>query len=359
MRKGGHIRALVVFLACVAAAGSASLAGAARRQAPSQTEFIAFRLDAQRVVATLKVLTSHERQVKEGLSEEPIARYGYRHFEIPAAWREQVPADVRDVKRWTVHAAPGIRFDAATETLVGGQPQCSSAVGVLLRIDPAQASAFAAISSRYFVVQATTSTATVVAEPSPIRAIRADDLTPAQRASLKLTLDRLLTRELPRVRQESADEVARMASSSVGYHRSWARDRQAIEAALSRGDARLEYDVQSFVLSPDATPLRFVRAYWLVGARKGFVASVWVKGDQSFEIVESNVRAASWLRMFEFQGDVDREQLGLVLNVFDRNGDGWGEILFALGGYESMGLSLLEYSPTGLKPGGLDYSFGC
>jgi hypothetical protein len=82
-------------------------------------------------------------------------------------------------------------------------------------------------------------------------------------------------------------------------------------------------------------------------------------GGQPLEVVDTNLRPASWLRTFEFQGKVAREHLGLILNVFDRDHDGWGEVLLARGGYESMGLSVLEYSPTGFQPSGIEFGFGC
>jgi hypothetical protein len=52
--------------------------------------------------------------------------------------------------------------------------------------------------------------------------------------------------------------------------------------------------------------------------------------------------------MFEFQNRISREHLGLVLNIFDRDHDSWGEVLLAQTGYESMRISLLKYSPSGL-----------
>jgi hypothetical protein len=63
--------------------------------------------------------------------------------------------------------------------------------------------------------------------------------------------------------------------------------------------------------------------------------------------------------MFEVQGRTTRENLGLVLNVLDRDRDGWGEILFLEAGYESFRISLREYSATGFSPTGLVYGGGC
>ena len=54
-----------------------------------------------------------------------------------------------------------------------------------------------------------------------------------------------------------------------------------------------------------------------------------------------------------------RELLGLILNVFDRNQDGWGEVLMSHNGYESTAISLLEYSASGFRPTGIEYAYGC
>ena len=94
----------------------------------------------------------------------------------------------------------------------------------------------------------------------------------------------------------------------------------------------------------------FVRAEWLVEGRQGFAASLWLRTEPRVEIIEANVRPASWLRMFLFRGHVAREQLGLVLNVVDWNRDGWGEVLFLESGYEGFSISLRQYSATGFTP---------
>ena len=128
---------------------------------------------------------------------------------------------------------------------------------------------------------------------------------------------------------------------------------------MQRGRGGLVYDLQSFRLASDGAPLHFVRAQWMVRGRQGFAASLWLRGEEPLEIVEANVRPASWLRMFEFQGRVTREHLGLVLNVLDRNQDGWGEVIVAQGGYESLSLSVREYSAGGFRPTGIEYAYGC
>ena len=259
------------------------------------------------------------------MSAEPAARFGFRYFNLPDAWRERVPADIRAGAGWLIHVAPGVAVRAEAERIVAGQPGCSQAIGMLLRVSPEHSEAFAELPAKYFL-----------AEPSGSAAAASSG-----------------------VRAEAEPEVERMASSTVNYHRSWARDRRAVDEAMQRGEGKLTYDIQSFSLSPDRVPIHFVRAEWKVRSRQGFAATVWLRGEQSVDIVEQNLRPASWLRTFEFQGAVSREQLRLVLNVLDRNHDGWGEVLMAQGGYESLAISLLEFSATGFHPTGIEYAYGC
>ena len=127
---------------------------------------------------------------------------------------------------------------------------------------------------------------------------------------------------------------------------------------MTRDEAKREYDVQAFQLGPGA-PVYFIRAQWLVQGRPGFAASLWLRTEPRVEIIETNLRPASWLRMFEFQGRITRDHLGLVLGVLDRNRDGWGEILFLVSGYEAFSLAVRSYAPTGFVTAGPVYASGC
>jgi hypothetical protein len=325
----------------------------------AEPAFVAFRVDEHRVIATLTVTEPLARQVREGLSPEPVARFGYRHFEPPASWHDRVPADIRDARRWTIHAGPGQVFAAETERLVGGNAQCTEAVAVLLRIDAPRAEAFAALPARYFIAGPARPEAPAAATASAVRSLPSPVFTVPQRQAFESTLNQLLARELPRVRAEAAPGLRRMAASTVGHQRSWARQRQLMEDELASGRGRLTYDIQSFLLAPDGVPIHFVRAEWSVQRRQAFAASLWMRGAQPTEIIQTDLRPASWLRMFLFQGKVATEQLGLVLNVLDRDGDGWGEVLMSQSGYEGLRIQLFEYSPGGFQPAGTEFACGC
>jgi hypothetical protein len=60
-----------------------------------------------------------------------------------------------------------------------------------------------------------------------------------------------------------------------------------------------------------------------------------------------------------FQGGVGPSHMGLILNVLDRVGDGWEEVLFASEGYERRSIALLEYSPAGFQGAAIDLRGGC
>jgi hypothetical protein len=296
-------------------------------------------------------------QIREGLSPAPVARYGFRHVAIPSSWQARQPFEVPQADRWTVHVSPDDVVDAVAEEVVGGYVGCQEAVGVLLRVMPPHARTLAASPARYFVASPSTAGSVVAAGASAIGP-RPVPSSAEWRAAIEVALDELLARELPRVRSEAAPTLSRMESSTVGYHRSWARERRRVEAAMERGEGRRVYDVQAFQLGP-GEPVYFVRAEWLVDGLQGFAASLWLRTEPRVEIIEQHLRPASWLRMSEFQGRVTRDHLGLVLNVIDRDQDGRGEVVFLQAGYEAFSISVREYGAGGFEPTPVTYGGGC
>lgn len=328
---------------------------------PPPAAYVAFRFDAERLIASVRVVdVPGFRQVTNGLSPAPVAKLGYRFFALPESWQAWLPAGAGSTDRWVVQAAAGQVFEAVPERVVGGQPGCSEAIGVLLRVSPGDAAAFRALPARYFVAgppgSRTGARATDAWVPRQLAAVR---WTPDVWRAVEAHADRLLARELPGVRADAAPHVSPMASSTAADWRSWARERERLDEALALGQARLTYDMQAFRLDPSATPVYFVRAVWLVGTRQAFAASMWMRSGPQLEIVQADVRPASWLRMPEFQGRIAREHVGLVLNVLDVDDDGWGEVLVARRGYESTTIQLFEYSLSGFEPTDIQFGYGC
>ena len=174
------------------------------------------------------------------------------------------------------------------------------------------------------------------ADADPAPGTVTSNLSEAQQLRLEQTLSAVLARELPAVLKKAAADPAR----------------ESADAALLDGTGRLVYDVQAYRLSPGPVRTLFVRARWFVGTKLGFAAAVWLRDrddDGPFEIVEQKLEAASWLRMSLFRHGIHDSHLGLVLNVLDSDGDGWGEILFAREGYESVEIEAREFQPGGFR----------
>jgi hypothetical protein len=317
---------------------------------------IAFRVAPEGVIAVLRVLPE---RIAEERSTPVVAKYGFAFFEPPESLAASVAPDVHPGDPWIVHTGPGRTVDAAVERIVGGNAGCNGALGVLLKVAAAHIGDFSRVPANYFIAEPQKgSQGLSPAVAVSVAALPESTVTMEMRRTAEARLSELLKRELPNIVTESEGELARMASSPVDYQRSFARQRQTILQGLARGGGRLSYDVQAFRLTPDGTPFYFVRATWRVDGRQAFAAAVWMRGED-LEIVRSDLRPASWLTMFEFQGTVSNEQLGLVLNVLDRDHDGWGEVLFAQGGYESLSIEEFRFSPTDGATPGATYSYGC
>ncbi len=163
-------------------------------QAASPTEYVAFRVDDQRLIATVPVREATSGQVREGLSPRPAARYGYQHFTIPAWWHER-PFVSPPLGRWVVHLASGSVIEAAAEDVVGGYAGCQEAVGVLLRVDPRHVKALAESPARYFVASPSDAASPSANKASAI-GTRQVPSSSEWRRSVEAVLDELLAREL-------------------------------------------------------------------------------------------------------------------------------------------------------------------
>lgn len=348
MERPGRVAAPIIFIL------GATLNG----QAPAPSEYVAFRADAERVVATLLVEEGKPPQVTQGFSQPPVARLGYRYFDPPRHWSKQQEFPAGD--RWLIHTAPGQVFDATVERHVGGYVGCDQGRGVLLRVAPQHAKMFSGVTARYFIA-----TPAAIGQPgnattvdSAVWPLAISALTRDLRQSIESILNGTLERELPKVQKETAPSLAHELEGPYRASRTWARERLQIEDALKRGEGRLQYDAQPFQLAPDGVPVLFVRATWLVGKQQAFAAALWLRAGPSVEVLDTNVWPAAAMRYSLFRNGVAPSHLGLILNVLDRDRDGWGEVLFSTQGYESESITLLEYSAAGFQKG-VGLSGGC
>jgi hypothetical protein len=323
--------------------------------AQERDPLLAFRFDSQRIVATLRSdLNVSLPQLGRGAPRQ-MAKFGYPIFEFPDSLQTRVPSSIRIGEPWSIHTAAGQVFEAVVERFVLGEAQCSKMLAAVMKVDDAQAWAFARVRSKYYVADSLSAPRTT--EPSPLGELPATAITPEIRRAIDATLARLVTQELPMVRAEANKWLARMSESEAAGDRSWARGVLRSHEALAEGAATVTYDAQPYRLTPDGAPRIFVRAIWRVGEQQAFAAAAWIRADTG-EVVWKNLRPASWVTMERFRAGVSQSQLGLVLNVVDRDGDGWAEIVFAQEGYEGASIELLE-TGTDFSRTGIEYGYGC
>ena len=103
-----------------------------------------------------------------------------------------------------------------------------------------------------------------------------------------------------------------------------------------------------------------MRAYWSLDGQPAFLISLWVRPDKNMFVVSVDSSGARALRTAEFQRrSLGQEHIGLILNVFDYDGDGWGETLMGHSGYEGFQLSLYHYRDSGLVSAVIELFWSC
>lgn len=85
--------------------------------------------------------------------------------------------------------------------------------------------------------------------------------------------------------------------------------------------------------------------------------SAWLRAQPQPIIETADAGQSEILRMSEGYAP-DLETLGVILNVFDRNDDGYGEFLILRRGWESFGIQLLRYTESGPAPTKVSFGGG-
>lgn len=334
---------------------------------PNPTHFIAHRYDDSRVVFSLeKTFQDEPELLRRDLAQNPS------RLPDPAAklagmslWKMDDGFWKRHVKdlagplpgdRWVLEAGGLTTFHCTIERLAVAEIACGTAIVAIGQVDPAEQEAFKHLKERYYLV---ISEANHVAVPPPEAgpAILKEPLALSAGVTerLEASLQEQFLRELPRVRRASAASYALMAR--LGREHPWL-DR---DERLARSEGKLSYDLRAFRLSPDGQPRYFVRARWTLDGHTSFLMSAWVWPDRDMLVETVDSRPSEWLRMNEFQSErLGLNDLGIVLNVFDYDGDGWGEILIGQRRYEGFHMRLLKYlEGRGFRRTGVSYRYGC
>ncbi len=334
---------------------------------PAHTCYVAHRYDDSRVVFSLDRTFANDPELRRrGLAQnpsrlpDPAARLaGMSLWKMgDAFWKRHAgelsgpdPGD-----RWVLKAGGRTSFHCTIERLAMAEFGCGTTVVALALVDQSERQAFERLSElHYLIIPDSGDVEPAPADPEPVVLREAPPLSGDAKERLESTLEELLKRELPKVRASSAANYALM--SQLGRRNPWPhRDER-----LARAEGKLSYDLQAVRLSPDGQARYYVRAEWVLDKDVAFLLSAWVRPDRDMLIESVNDRPSLWLRMDEFQSErLGLDDLGILLNVFDYDGDGWGEVLMGQRAYEGYHMHLLEYSDSqGFRRTGISYRYGC
>jgi len=342
-------------LAAVLAAGTAVALGRplSSRSVQPDSPLVAFRYDTGRVVFVVGSLSGVYQRDLEALPELPAPEARLSALQLYRADLENVPgaADIAgwfdDADRWSVDTGRE-RVRAKIERFAPALRPCEAVLAAIAAVEPGDRARFDRVREKYFLVQRDTESG--LPPPAGPISLSAPDppLTELERLGVEDLLKEALGEELARVRKGDS------------YDWSGGPSWRALDARLARAEGDLRFDSQMLRATPDGVARLYVRASWVLDNRIVFLMSAWIRRGARLNAEAVNSRPSTLLRMRIFQSTpFSREWLGLLLNVFDRDGDGWAEILITSWGYESAAFELFEYSESGPQPTGITYAHGC
>jgi hypothetical protein len=259
-------------------------------------------------------------------------------------------------EEFQLEVSPNLRIAVIVEEPVVAGVVGNPVAGFLAEVAEPNQPEFAASPRNYFIVHKSAATENAAAKrPASVGELPGWKPTPQLRAQIERAVNDRMRDELASLH----DFAYRDESNDAKYpelKEKFQKWRQ-LDEKLARGEATLSYDVQAFQLTPDATPRLFIRARWMVGSDQAFLMSAWLRIHPEVVVEAADPSHSNLLRMFDSDAYTqDLEPLGTVLNVFDPNGNGHGEVLILKQGWEGFGITLFRYTEAG--PVAADVSFG-
>ncbi len=342
-------------------------AGPSAPQSSSRPDcFIAHRYDDSHVVFSVgKTIPGAPELKQRSLAQNPS------RLPDPAAKLAGITLWKMDEGFWKRHAGalpgplPGDRWilqsggletlHFSIERLVIAETECGTSIAALGVVDPAEQAVFKGLSEKHYLIISEASHSSAVPSGTGPAILKNPVLGAEGKEKLEAVLKERFERELPRIRRSAASNYALMGR--LGREHSWLERDQR----LAQGEGELSYDLQAVRLTLEGPPLYFVRAQWTLDDKTAFLMSAWVRPDRDMQLESVNTYPSEWLRMNEFQSEkLGLDDLGAILNVFDYDGDGWGEILINQRRYEGYQMILLEYSEgRGFRRTGVGFRYGC
>ncbi len=350
----------ILFCACIVI--QAVVHAPCAREDNQSNSLIAFRYDDTRVIFVVRYFETHfSRSSKEwnvedlSLLPEPAASLGGMTslWEIDETRAAQSTDPV--MKRWMLWAENGVQLKLKIQNFALVQLHCLAGIAAIADVSDEDRSTLRSLRRKYYVVSPlqnseTNSVVTVRTRPALLRWTNSQQIGEhygLQRVRVEEVLKKQFDRELSEVR-DYAEEKGIYARSIDRW--------QELDQRLKRGEGKLFYDLQVVRVTPNGEKRFYMRAQWTIDRKICFLMSLWVN-PKTMQVEAIDSRPSKWLRLEGWKLSLDH--LGMILNVVDHDGDGWGEILVAYQGYEGLSIELLEYSALGPEKTDVKHGYGC
>lgn len=256
-------------------------------------------------------------------------------------------------EQWQLEVSAGSRTSVTIKrpiVLKWGCDNDTYAAGFIAEVAPAAQPAFAAAPQKYFLVHKLSTASAPESSPkkAQVSVLPGWKTAPEVRSQIEAAI-------VVALKGEVAHELARGAYGDLP---------KQLEEDASLGRVKLTYEIQAFQLSPDGFPRLFVHARWMVDQQRALLMNVWLRIGQEVtgEPLDEEVTRSLWMSARDGkslpQEDVRFDQLGSVVNVFDR-ADGYGDVLIYFQGYEGYNVHLFRYADAGLVATAVSQGDGC
>jgi hypothetical protein len=320
--------------------------------------FIAFRYDKSHIAFRLREqgdfdLDQEQAKALRTLPEPALNGGGAPTWEIPPNLLESLKEHFQAAhvgEEWQLELSSDSRASVVIQKAVAFTWNCSEGhtAGFLAEVAPQDQAAFAASPNEYFLVHKSAGTFSSNSN--------------SQQTHLGLLSDWKPSPEV-RAQIEQALEAKRKKQFDDERSAGMFRDERALfEKEASAGNVKLSYDIKAMRISPDGFPLLFIRARWSAGDRTEFMPELWLHlgPTPTVESFEETNLPGIWLTWANpLENDRPFTQPGAILNVFDRRGDGYGEVLVLLTGGDGYVIRLYSYTPNGFVSTDIEIGDGC
>jgi hypothetical protein len=260
----------------------------------------------------------------------------------------------RSGDKWQLEMSPTLRIPVIIKEAVVAEVVGEGVAGFLAEVPPPDQSAFSAAPQQYFLIHK------LGDSPNPrpheemphIGELPDWKATPEMRTQIDHLLNDRMKTELGGMHHYTYmdDDATSKYPEFKERFEMWRR----FDRALTTGEAKLDYDIQAFQLTPDGVPRLFIRSRWTVDQKPAFLMSTWVRTQPDLIIEAVDSGPSDTLRTIDGYSP-GLETFGAILNIFDRSGNGHGELLILNRGYEGFDIRLFRYTDTGPVAAGISF----